>query len=73
MTPPDYEKKLTFQELKDEDRFISFPLSGDNHGHGGYLGAHNVFSKTGSGSAVRLHDGIGSSCPGGMQVIKVRL
>lgn len=38
-------KKLTFGELKVGDRFIFFPSDGDNSGHGGYLGTHNVFIK----------------------------
>ena len=37
--------KLTFGDLKVGDKFIAFPSDGDNSGHGGYLGSHNVFMK----------------------------
>ena len=37
--------KLTFSELSVGDSFIVFPEPGDNAGHGGYKGSHNVFKK----------------------------
>lgn len=41
----DRNEKLTFEDLKIGDRFIAFPLPGDNSGHGGYKGAHWIFMK----------------------------
>ena len=38
-------KKLTFGDLEVGDKFIGFPSDGDNSGHGGHLGSHNVFMK----------------------------
>lgn len=37
---------LTFGELKIGQKFICFPLPGDNHGHGGFRGANYIFTKT---------------------------
>src|SRR3989344_4474225 len=37
---------LTFGELKVGQKFIALPLPGDNHGHGGFKGAHYIFTKT---------------------------
>ena len=37
---------LNFGELKVGDKFICMPCPGDNHGHGGFRGRHNVFIKT---------------------------
>ena len=37
---------LSFGELKVGDRFICMPCPGDNHGHGGFRGKHNLFVKT---------------------------
>ena len=69
------ENKLTFGELKLGDRFISFPLDGDNSGHGGYKGDHYIFQKSKKGStyfALRLMDANHSSMPDSMYVIKVK-
>jgi len=37
--------KNTFGNLSVGDCFIAFPTDGDNKGHGGFLGAYNVFRK----------------------------
>ena len=37
---------LTFGELKVGQKFICLPLPGDNSGHGGFRGAHYIFTKT---------------------------
>ncbi len=41
---------LTFGELKVGEKFICLPVPGDNHGHGGFKGAHYIFTKTHSES-----------------------
>ena len=38
-------EKLKFLDLKTGDIFISFPSSGDNSGHGGFLDAYHSFVK----------------------------
>ena len=65
-----HEPKLTYGELKKGDKFIAFPLPGDNAGHGGYLGGHHLFVKTGL-DAVKISDGSVSDIPDEMDVIKV--
>jgi hypothetical protein len=75
------EPKLTFVGLAVGDHFISFPLPGDNSGHGGYLGEHFVFVKTktdvpdmyGNGAANDMRRGIESTFPHSMSVLKVSL
>lgn len=37
---------LTFGGVKVGQKFICLPLPGDNHGHGGFKGAHYIFTKT---------------------------
>ena len=37
---------LCFGDLKVGQQFICLPQPGDNHGHGGFKGAHWVFTKT---------------------------
>ncbi len=74
-------KPLTFAELEVGDHFISFPLDGDDSGHGGYRNGSYVFKKTGNEqhvvgtaspvNAKRLVDGCGSHMPEGMKVCKV--
>ena len=39
-------EKLTFSQLSVGQKFIFFSSPGDNEGHGGFKGAHNVFEKT---------------------------
>lgn len=77
---------LTFGELKIGQKFIGLPLPGDNHGHGGFRGAHYIFTKTHevvteaaprlpygipNGRAVKDHRGIPSDFPHSMFVILV--
>lgn len=68
---------LTFGELKEGDKFISFPLPGDNNGHGGFKGSAYIFQKLrmSKGShgenSVRLIDGAPSQMPDNMRVLKV--
>jgi hypothetical protein len=54
--PDECFEPLTFGELKVGQKFVSFPLPGDNHGHGGFRGAHFVFTKT--------HDDVAEAAPG---------
>jgi hypothetical protein len=78
---PEFEVKLTFGELNVGDRFIGFPLPGDNEGHGGYLGGQFIWKKTesrssgamvpvSSGAAVNGR-GVVSHFPYTMDVVKV--
>lgn len=64
--------KLSFGDLRVGDHFIFFPTDGDNSGHGGYLGAHRLFVKTGS---LTANDGRGveSTMTKQMDVIKIWL
>lgn len=72
--------KMRFGELEIGDRFIGWPLPGDNHGHGGYLGSNRLFVKT-EMKVERMHDngaakngsGVESTFPQAMTVIKVIL
>ena len=64
--------KLTYGELEIGDKYIGFPLEGDDHGHGGYKGIHYLFIRTKVGS-VRVVDGMESNMPYDMEVIKVGL
>ena len=66
--------KLTFGDLQVGDRFISFPVDGDNSGHGGYLGSSRIFTKTrpwARKNAAREGDGVLSSVPDSMHVMKL--
>ena len=71
---------LTFGELKIYQKFIALPLPGDNSGHGGFKGAHYVFTKfrenidgfsipTGT---ARDNRGVLSSYPHSMPVILLK-
>jgi hypothetical protein len=64
-------KPLSFGELTLKDKFIGFPLDGDDAGHGGYRGESYVFEKVGYEHAVRLKDGAICGNPAGMRVLKV--
>lgn len=75
-------EKLTFADLKRGDKFICFPVDGDNSGHGGYLGESILFVVTQEarfqrgggdpiGLSVNIGRGVESNCPGEMPVIKV--
>lgn len=65
-------KMATFDHLRVGDHFISWPLPGDNGGHGGFLGAHNLLVKIGMDSYVTGR-GVASVAPRTMKVIKVAL
>jgi len=71
------EGKLTFGDLEKGEFFISFPVDGDNDGHGGYLGAHYIFQKTGEKQAKRYYLNLKSyarftsSFPESMDIIKI--
>lgn len=81
--PASYYKTLTFGKLSVGDRYIALPLPGDNHGHGGFAGAHYLFEKTEPTGIInkddynlpsnsrKLKDGTLSSMPDTMPVIKV--
>lgn len=45
-TPEEEFEPFTFGELKEGQKFITFPSPGDNHGHGGFRNAHYLFQKT---------------------------
>jgi len=68
--------KLTFNELKLSDKFIVFPIDGDNTGHGGFKGGHHIFYKWKSEEdgkeffcAKRFSDGNISILPDSIEVI----
>lgn len=83
--PEEYFETLSFGELKVGQRFIFFPSPGDNHGHGGFKGAHYIFVKTDidaqsspgvpfgipTGRAINCNNGHPSYCPHTMSVILV--
>lgn len=54
--PDECFEPLTFGELEIGQKFICLPLPGDNHGHGGFKGAHYIFTKT--------HGVVGEAAPG---------
>lgn len=63
--------KLTFGNLEIGDSFISFPLPGDNSGHGGgYLSGSYLFKKT-SNEAAEDDRGVSSSFPMTMPIHKI--
>lgn len=75
-------KPLTFGELKPGDKFVDFPVDGDDSGHGGFRKGAYVFEKTeelyGSGvfseyytNSKRLCDMNRSQFPDSMTVYKV--
>lgn len=79
--PDDFFEVLTFGELGIGQKFISLPRPGDNSGHGGFRGAHNLFAKTlqkaemkygtPHGSATNVKRGVSSDFPDSMPVILV--
>lgn len=64
---------LTFGELKAVESFISFPVDGDDSGHGGFRKGGYLFAKKDSKSAIRLVDGNNSTFPKTMEVLLVIL
>lgn len=82
--PKEASPRLTFGDLKRGDKFISFPVDGDNQGHGGYLGSEYLFVVTQEaramrggdpankvGLAINISRGVESTCPHGMEVLKI--
>lgn len=77
--PEEFYKHLKLEELKEGDKYISLPVPGDNSGHGGFRGTHYIFGKIKPiknnfgvyENAVRLADGVLSSHPDDLPVIKV--
>jgi len=67
----DPKEKLTFGDLKEGDKFIGFPLEGDNDGHGGFKGTHWIFEKIDTCKGKSLKSETISTYPDGMHVIKV--
>lgn len=80
------EEKLKFSDLKVGDVFISFPIPGDNSGHGGYKGKHFAFIKiepvlkknsriwhenNRHDNARRINDSVISSFVGNFEVIQI--
>jgi hypothetical protein len=71
--------KLSFGDLKEGDKFIGFPLPGDNSGYGGYKGTHYIYVKTtdtdpktmGGSNAIKLSSGHAVKFLGLMNVIKI--
>ena len=79
--PKRFYDTLTFGKLKIGDKFISLPVPGDNHGHGGFRNNHYAFKKIAakknpiipviSDNAFRLKDGEISSFSDYEPVIRV--
>lgn len=74
--------KLILGDLKPWDAFIVFPMDGDNAGHGGYKGTHNLFvripeidgdkpNEGGLNNVFSVLDTRYSMLPYSMEVIKV--
>lgn len=68
---------LTFSDLAVGDKFIDFPVDGDDSGHGGFRGKHRIFIKVSNDpnpqhwNAMTISDGQISHMPDGMKVIEV--
>lgn len=69
--PADYFEPLTFKELKVGQKFIGFPVPGDNEGHGGFREVHYIFTKRIRQMAIG-YGGISRSFPDSMPVILVK-
>lgn len=70
--------KLTFGELELSDKFIVFPIAGDDSGHGGFKGGHYIFYKWKYDEdgqdifcAKKFSDGVFSMLPDSIEVIKL--
>lgn len=66
--------KLTFGDLAIGDRFIGFPLPGDDSGHGGYKGTHWIYQKISKRKGLQdlvKDNTVVSSFPDTMLVLKV--
>jgi hypothetical protein len=79
--PDEFYEALTFGDLKIGDKYISLPVPGDNHGHGGFKGAHYIHEKIKSvkakiipslpNNSICLENRIFSHMPDGLLIIKV--
>jgi len=70
-TPEEEFEPLTFEELKIEENFISFPLPGDNSGHGGFRETSWIFIKTKENKAKNKKHGTESDFSHSMLVIRI--
>jgi hypothetical protein len=73
-------EKAKFGDVKIGEHFVCWPIPGDNHGHGGYLGQHRLFVKTAEMAPDMPHSGLAkngsgieSSFPHSNAVIRVIL
>lgn len=64
---------LTFGELAMREHFVGFPVDGDDSGHGGFCGTHNVFVKTSPNEAMNITSHALSQFPEKMQVLRLNL
>jgi len=67
-------KKSTFKDLNVGEKFLAFPIPGDNSGHGGFLGAQWIFKKIKPNqekNAIRNFDGICVNFYDGYPVLKI--
>ena len=77
--PDECYEGLTFGELNVGNRYISIPVPGDNHGHGGFRKPYYLFEKVKPTSflcqlpynSLRLNDEVLSHSPDSMPVIKI--
>jgi hypothetical protein len=63
---------LTFADLDEGDVYLSFPLPGDDAGHGGFRGTNYLFKKLTPTGSMRIIDDVSCSCTPGMLVLRVR-
>ena len=70
--PDKFFETLTFGEIKVGERFIVFPIPGDNSGHGGFLGAHHIFIKI-QPSVTKTESGLPYGIPHGRAMCISRL
>ena len=54
---------LTFRELEVGEKFVSFPVDGDDSGHGGYRRGSYLFIKTSLTTAINMQRGVESEYP----------
>lgn len=68
-------KPLTFGELRVGDEFISFPVDGDDSGHGGLRGGAYLFLKVDPNekgeNALKLATTVRSTMPDSMPILRV--
>jgi hypothetical protein len=71
---PHTNTKLIFKDLNVGEKFLVFPIPGDNSGHGGFLGAYWIFKKikpSQEKNAVRNFDGNFVNFDDGYPVLKI--